>query len=51
MGNSLAHLSKKEEGLGFNFVFISEDEIWFTPDYEVQEKDYVVFYKTRLVSK
>jgi|GEM_PF-554095 len=50
-GKSVSKLIKKPESLGFTFKFISEEEIWFTPDFELTEKDYSVIYKTKLVSK
>lgn len=50
-GKSVSKLIMKPESLGFTFKFISEEEIWFTPDFELTEKDYSVIYKTRLVAK
>ncbi|HSF53755.1 MAG TPA: hypothetical protein VLA71_08395 [Algoriphagus sp.] len=49
-GKSISTLIKKPFELGYTLKFISEDEIWFTPNYSEVEKDYVVLYKTRLVS-
>lgn len=50
-GESISKVIEKPESLGFTFKFISEEEIWFTPDFEHIEKDYSVIYKTRLVAK
>lgn len=50
-GKSISQIISKPESLGFTFKFISEDEIWFTPNFEYTEKDYSVIYKTRLVAK
>ncbi len=50
-GKSTSPIIQKPEQLGFVYQFISEDEIWFSPDYEKTEKDYVVLYKTRLIEK
>lgn len=50
-GNSISSLIEKPIELGYTHKFISEDEIWFTPNYSESEKDYVVLYKTRLISK
>ena len=50
-GKSVSPIIEKPEGLGFVYGFISEEEIWFSPDYQEVEKDYVVIYKTRLVQK
>ncbi|WP_075350575.1 hypothetical protein [Algoriphagus marinus] len=50
-GKSVSPIIQKPKGLGFVYEFISEEEIWFSPDYQEVEKDYVVIYKTRLVSK
>ncbi|MFN3761104.1 MAG: hypothetical protein ACK4SF_17965 [Algoriphagus aquaeductus] len=49
-GKSLSSLIKKPKSLGFTYEFISEDEIWFTPDFENVENDYSVIYKTRIIS-
>jgi hypothetical protein len=50
-GKSVSPIIQKPKGLGFVYEFISEEEIWFSPDYQEVEKDYVVIYKTRLVQK
>lgn len=50
-GKSISKLIKKPFELGYTLKFTSENEIWFTPNYSEVEKDYVVLYKTRLVSK
>ena len=50
-GKSVSKVIEKPESLGFAFKFISEEEIWFTPNFEHIEKDYSVFYKTRIISK
>ena len=50
-GKSISQIISKPESLGFTFKFISEQEIWFTPNFEYTEKDYSVIYKTRLVAK
>ncbi|MDX5337742.1 MAG: hypothetical protein LPK25_01865 [Cyclobacteriaceae bacterium] len=50
-GKTLSSIIREPEELGHSFVFVSENEIWFTPDYDLVEKDYLVLYKTRLVSK
>lgn len=50
-GKSLSPLIKKPISLGFTYEFISEDEIWFSANFEEIENDYSVIYKTRLVSK
>lgn len=49
-GKSISPIIQKPMELGYTHKFISEDEIWFTPNYSEVEKDYVVFYKTRLVA-
>lgn len=49
-GKSLSSLIKKPKSLGFTYEFISEDEIWFSPDFENVENDYSVIYKTRIIS-
>ena len=48
---SISQIINKPESLGFTFKFISEEEIWFTPNFEYAENDYSVIYKTRIVSK
>ncbi|WP_425636075.1 hypothetical protein ACPUEN_11810 [Algoriphagus yeomjeoni] len=50
-GKSISQIISKPESLGFTFKFISEEEIWFTPNFEYTEKDYSVIYKTRIVEK
>lgn len=50
-GKTISNLIKKKPEIGNLGKFISEEEIWFTPNYSEVEKDYVVLYKTRLVSK
>jgi len=50
-GKSVSKVIMKPESLGFTFKFISEEEIWFTPNFEYAENDYSVIYKTRLVAK
>ncbi|WP_332911456.1 hypothetical protein [Algoriphagus boritolerans] len=50
-GKSLSKLIENSTEIGNLGKFISKDEIWFTPNYSEFEKDYVVLYKTRLVSK
>ena len=50
-GKSVSKVIEKPESLGFTFKFISEEEIWFTPNFEYLEKDYSVIYQTRIVSK
>lgn len=50
-GKSVSKLIENSPEIGNLGKFISEDEIWFTPNYSEFEKDYVVLYKTRLVSK
>jgi hypothetical protein len=50
-GKSVSPIIQKPKGLGFVYEFVSEEEIWFSPDYQEVEKDYVVIYKTRLVQK
>lgn len=49
-GKSLSSIINQPKELGYTYVFISEDEIWFSQDYEQAEKDYLVLYKTRIVS-
>ena len=49
-GNSVSSLIKKPINLGFTYEFISEDEIWFSANFEEIENDYSVIYKTRIVS-
>ncbi len=49
-GKSVSSLIKKPKSLGFTYEFISEDEIWFSANFEETENDYSVIYKTRLVS-
>ena len=50
-GKSVSKFITKPEALGFAFNFISEEEVWFTPNFEYAENDYSVIYKTRIVSK
>jgi len=50
-GKTVSSFITQPEELGFSYSFVSEDEIWFSQDYEQVEKDYLVLYKTRLVSK
>lgn len=50
-GKTNSPFIEKRTEIGSLGKFISEDEIWFTPNYSEVEKDYVVLYKTRLVSK
>ncbi|SFT99188.1 hypothetical protein SAMN04489724_3230 [Algoriphagus locisalis] len=50
-GKSVSKVIQKPESLGFTFKFISEEEIWFTPNFEHIENDYSVIYKTRIVTK
>jgi hypothetical protein len=50
-GKSVSKVITKPESLGFTFKFISEEEIWFTPNFDYTEKDYSVIYKTRIVAK
>lgn len=50
-GKSVSKLIENSTEIGNLGKFISEDEIWFTPNYSEVEKDYVVIYKTRLISK
>ncbi|WP_339758797.1 hypothetical protein [Algoriphagus aquimarinus] len=50
-GKSVSKVIMKPKSLGFTFKFISEEEIWFTPNFEYAENDYSVIYKTRLVAK
>lgn len=50
-GKEVSSLIKKQKELGMMGKYISEAEIWFSPDYSEVEKDYVVIYKTRLISK
>ena len=50
-GKSISNLIEKKPEIGNLGKFISKEEIWFSPDYYEVEKDYVVLYKTRLVSK
>jgi hypothetical protein len=50
-GTTVSSFITQPEELGFSYSFVSEDEIWFSQDYEQVEKDYLVLYKTRLVSK
>lgn len=50
-GKSVSKVIMKPESLGSSFKFISEEEIWFTPNFEYAENDYSVIYKTRLVAK
>lgn len=49
-GKSVSSLIKKPKSLGFTYEFISEDEIWFSANFEETENDYSVLYKTRIVS-
>lgn len=50
-GKSISNLIEMKPEIGNLGKFISKEEIWFSPDYYEVEKDYVVLYKTRLVSK
>jgi hypothetical protein len=50
-GKTISNLIEKKPEIGNLGKFISKEEIWFTPNYSEVEKDYVVLYKTRLVSK
>jgi hypothetical protein len=50
-GKAVSSLIKKQKELGMVGKYISESEIWFSPDYAEVEKDYVVIYKTRLIAK
>ena len=47
-GNAVSQIIDKPNQLGFTYKFVSEDEIWFTPDFDLFEKDHVVIYKTRI---
>lgn len=49
-GKSVSSLIKKPISLGFTYEFISEDEIWFSSNFEEIENDYTVIYKTRIIS-
>lgn len=50
-GKDISNLIHKKPEVGNVGKFISKEEIWFSPNYSEVEKDYVVLYKTRLVSK
>ncbi len=50
-GKTISSFIEKRPEIGSLGKLISEDEIWFTPNYSEVEKDFVVLYKTRLVSK
>jgi hypothetical protein len=50
-GKTISSLVKKHKNLGNIDKHISDAEIWFSPDYSEVEKDYVVIYKTRLISR
>ncbi|MDI1321775.1 MAG: hypothetical protein PSV36_03435 [Algoriphagus sp.] len=50
-GKAVSSLVKKHKYLGNIDKYISNAEIWFSPDYSEVEKDYVVIYKTRLISR
>ncbi len=50
-GKTISSLVKKQKNLGNIDKYISDAEIWFSPDYSEVEKDYVVIYKTRLISR
>jgi hypothetical protein len=50
-GKTISSLVKKQKNLGNIDKYISNAEIWFSPDYSEVEKDYVVIYKTRLISR
>lgn len=50
-GKEISSLVKKHKNLGNIDKYISDAEIWFSPDYSEVEKDYVVIYKTRLISR
>ncbi len=50
-GKTFSSLIKKQKKLGMMGKYISETEIWFSTDYMEVEKDYVVIYKTRLISR
>jgi hypothetical protein len=48
---SVSKLIENSPEIGNLGKFVSKEEIWFTPNYSEVEKDYVVIYKTRIVSK
>ena len=50
-GKTISPLIARRPEIGSLGKLISENEIWFTPNYSEVEKDYIVLYKTRLVSK
>ncbi len=50
-GKTISNLIEKKSEIGNLGKFMSKKEIWFSTDYYKVEKDYVVLYKTRLVSK
>ena len=50
-GKAISSLIKKHKNLGNIDKYISDAEIWFSPNSSVVEKDYVVIYKTRLISR
>lgn len=49
-GRSISNLIEMNPEIGNLGKFISKEEIWFSTDYYEVEKDYVVLYKTRLIS-
>ncbi|TFV94702.1 DUF4221 domain-containing protein [Algoriphagus kandeliae] len=50
-GKSISPLIVKPEILGTLSKYVSNDEIWFSLNFEEAENDYSVIYKTRLVTQ
>ncbi|GMQ25159.1 hypothetical protein Aoki45_18410 [Algoriphagus sp. oki45] len=50
-GNQVSPVIIKSEQLGNINSIYSQEEIWFSPDFEKVENDYSVIYKTRLISR
>lgn len=50
-GSSVSRIIEEHPNLGFMGKFISKDKIWFSLDFQEVEKDYSIFYKTKILSK